>query len=99
MDGVWLCCRKGGVDQQQFLLPVSDARWGPLLDGEQILIILGSLPTHELQLEINTVLEASGGQVINYIPDHSFLAIGPIRVVNALRRVPGVAWAVSVINK
>lgn len=93
-----LCRHDEGLDPQEFLLPVSDARWGPLLGTEQILITLGSLPTHELQTEINTVLEVAGGQVINYIPDHSFLAIGHIGAVDAVRRVPGVVWAVSMMS-
>lgn len=79
------------------VLPVSDPSWGPLLNNEQILIMMGVPLTHSLQDKIDGILSAHDGQVINYIPDQSLLAISKIDCVSALERIPGVIWAVGIV--
>ena len=84
-------CRRGR-SLAETPVPTEDPRWGPLAGTEQLLIAMQPPVPDALFEEVRQTLEAHGGWLSSYIPDHTALGLGGTGAEVALASLEGVLW-------
>lgn len=83
------------MEDVERLLPVEDAQWGPLRGSYQFLVSVVPPMTQTKIQRIKLALEQNDGILVAYLPDHVYLAVGPVSAVEAASEIEGIDWVVS----
>lgn len=73
----------------------SDARWGPHLGSEQLLISYEKPNQATALQQLKSTLQSHSGWLGGYLPDNAVLGLGSEAAAEACRQLEGVIWVVS----